>query len=249
MDDTVSVTNLYPLHRCKTIHLVRHAQGFHNVAGEKEHSAYMSEEFFDAKLTDLGWQQVDNLRKHVHSSGIDQKVELVIVSPLLRTLQTAVGVFGGGYTNETEDLLMVENALDSNRAAISSLDCPPFLAVELCRERLGVHPCDRRRSINEYRPVFPGIDFSQIESDADIMWKPDIREKNEDVGIRGMQFLNWLWTRKEREIAVVTHSGLLINTMTAFANDCHPSMKIEISKPFKNCELRSLVMIDRSGIQ
>ncbi|XP_047328476.1 phosphoglycerate mutase-like protein 1 [Impatiens glandulifera] len=244
-----NVTVLYPLHRSKIIHLVRHAQGFSNVAAEKEHSAYMLEEFFDTKITPLGWQQVDNLRKHVHSSGIAKRVELVIVSPLLRTLQTAVGVFGGGYINEKnisdQDLLMVKNALDSNQAAISSLDCPPFLAVELCRERLGVHPCDRRRNINEYKPLFPGIDFSQIESDSDILWKPDIREKNEDVGLRGMEFLNWLWTRKEKEIAVVTHSGLLLNTMKAFGNDCHPSVKIEICKPFNNCELRSVVIIDR----
>ena len=31
----------------------------------------------------------------------------------------------------------------------------------------------------------------QIESDADILWKPDVREKNEEVAARGMKFLNW----------------------------------------------------------
>jgi hypothetical protein len=30
----------------------------------------------------------------------------------------------------------VENAADSGRPAVSSLNCPPFLAVEACRERL-----------------------------------------------------------------------------------------------------------------
>jgi hypothetical protein len=37
---------------------VRHAQGIHNVAGEKDYSAYMSNDYFDAHLTDLGWNQV-----------------------------------------------------------------------------------------------------------------------------------------------------------------------------------------------
>ncbi|KAJ0750703.1 hypothetical protein HanLR1_Chr05g0185011 [Helianthus annuus] len=39
-------------------HPVRHAQGVHNVAGEKDLSAFMFEELFDAHLTPLGWEQV-----------------------------------------------------------------------------------------------------------------------------------------------------------------------------------------------
>lgn len=55
-----------------------------------------------------------------------------------RTLQTAVGVFGGGdYTNNTGVVpLMVANAGDSDRDAISSLNSPPIVAMELCREHL-----------------------------------------------------------------------------------------------------------------
>jgi hypothetical protein len=37
---------------------VRHAQGVHNVAGEKDHSALMKPDFFDASITPLGWNQV-----------------------------------------------------------------------------------------------------------------------------------------------------------------------------------------------
>ncbi|KAG2570202.1 hypothetical protein PVAP13_7KG073009 [Panicum virgatum] len=156
-------TAMYPLHRCKTIHLVRHAQGVHNVEGEKDHSAYTSPSFFDAPITPLGWRQVDYLREHVKNCGLAEKIELVICSPLLRTMQTAVGVFGGeSYTGGGgAPPLMVENAGQSERLAISSLNCPPFLAVENCRERLqGGHPCDKRRSIAEYRTIFPAIDFS-----------------------------------------------------------------------------------------
>uniref|UniRef100_A0A5B6ZBT5 Putative phosphoglycerate mutase-like protein 1 n=1 Tax=Davidia involucrata TaxID=16924 RepID=A0A5B6ZBT5_DAVIN len=191
--DATAGQSLYPLHRCKTIHLVRHAQGIHNVEGEKDHKAYLSEELFDAHLTPLGWQQVDNLRKHVHATGLSKRIDLVIVSPLLRTMQTAVGVFGGeGYTDAIDvSPLMVANAGNSGCPAISSLNCPPFIAVELCREHLGVHPCDKRRSISEYKPLFPAIDFSLIESDADILWKPDDREKNEELAARGMKFMNW----------------------------------------------------------
>ncbi|VFQ62273.1 unnamed protein product [Cuscuta campestris] len=241
---------VYPLHRCKTIHLVRHAQGFHNVEGEKDRAAYLSPHLFDANLTPLGWEQADNLRKHVHSSGLFKKVELVVTSPLLRTMQTAVGVFGGeDHADGIQDPpLMVANAGSSSRPAILSLRCPPFLAMELCREHIGVHWCDKRRSISEYKPSFPAIDFSLIEDDDDTLWKEDIRETNEEVAKRGSNFLKWLWTRKEKEIAVVTHSGFLIHTLSEFGNDCHPNVKSEICRPFKNCELRSIVIADRGMI-
>ncbi|KAL2927407.1 Phosphoglycerate mutase-like protein 1 [Bienertia sinuspersici] len=53
-------------------------------------------------------------------------------------MQTAVGVFGGeGYTGRMDVLpMMVANAGSSGRSAISSLNCPPIMAVELCREHL-----------------------------------------------------------------------------------------------------------------
>ncbi|KAL5988398.1 hypothetical protein ACLOJK_036162 [Asimina triloba] len=186
------------------LYTVRHAQGIHNVEGEKNHAAYLSPALFDAHLTPLGWDQVHNLRKHVHECGLDKKIDLVIVSPLLRTMQTAVGVFGGeNYVDGIHaSPLMVANAGNSDHPAISSLNCPSFLAVETCREHLGVHPCDKRRSINEYRTLFPAIDFSLIESDEDILWTAETREANEDVAARGMKFMNWLWTRKEKEIAI-----------------------------------------------
>ncbi|XP_010520640.1 PREDICTED: phosphoglycerate mutase-like protein 1 isoform X2 [Tarenaya hassleriana] len=210
----------------------------------------MSPEYFDAELTPLGWQQVDNLRKHVRASGLHKRIELVITSPLMRTIQTAVGVFGGdGYTNISDVVpLMVANAGNSSRAAISSLNCPPIVAVESCREHLGVHPCDQRRSIGEYQFLFPAVDFSLIETDEDKLWKADIRETTEELAARGTRFLNWLWTREEKEIAIVTHSGFLFHTLKAYGNDCHPDVKKEISKHFANCELRSMALVDRSMV-
>ena len=61
-----------------------------------------------------------------------------MVTLYCRTLQTAVGAFGGeGYTDRMDIVpLMVANAGNSGRAAISSLNCPPIIAVELCREHL-----------------------------------------------------------------------------------------------------------------
>ncbi|KAH1236273.1 Phosphoglycerate mutase-like protein 1 [Glycine max] len=280
-------SSLFPLHRCKTIHLVRHAQGIHNVEGDKNYKAYMNPDYFDAHLTPLGWQQVDNLRKHVRDSGLINTIDLVIASPLMRTLQTTVGVFGGeGYTDKTDVLpLMVANAGNSYRAAISSLNSPPIVTVELCREHLYIGiwgmvltNLPMFSSCREFIPVteeevlasinffFPLLIFHwqvlrlqmpecflfkflfQLDSDEDTWWKANVRETKEELAARGMKFLNWLWTRKEKEIAIVTHSGFLFHTLNAFGSDCHPLVKKEISKHFANCELRSMVIVDRGMI-
>ncbi|XP_057867496.1 phosphoglycerate mutase-like protein isoform X1 [Cryptomeria japonica] len=243
-------SSLYPLHRCKTLHIVRHAQGYHNVTGDIDRTVLLSHELADASLTPLGWQQVDILRKQVAIIGIASRVELVVTSPLTRTIQTAVGVFGGGYYNDSDPSppLMVAGAGRSDRAAISSSKCPPFLAMELCRERMGLHPCDQRKSISECQTLFPAIDFSLVETDEDVLWKPDAREKEYDIAARGVAFLNWLLTRMEKEIAIVSHKGFLKHTMALFGKDCHPLVRNEIHKELANCELRSFVIADRSGI-
>ena len=66
----------------------------------------------------------------------------------------------------------------------------------------------------------------------------------EELADRGGKFMNWLGTRKEKEIAIVTHRALLLHTLSAFGNYSHPLEKKELSKPFANCELRSMVIVD-----
>ena len=104
----------------KIIHFVRHAQGHHNVAGEMDYSNYQSEEYFDAKLTPKGEQQC----QHLSSSSRTLAADLLIVSPMTRTLQTASFSFPN----------LVGNC--------------PWLAMEHIREASGFHPCDRRQTLS-----------------------------------------------------------------------------------------------------
>lgn len=217
------------------------------MAGDKDPRAYLSYDLLDASLTPFGWDQVDNLREHARETGLLKKIELVVTSPLTRTMQTAGGVFGGDAYIDGVDAppLMVTDAGNSGRPSISSLDCPPFLAFELCREHLGVNPCDKRRSIGEYKSLFPAIDFSLIETNEDTWWKEDYRERYDEIAARGLKFMQWLRTRKENVIAVVSHAGFLFRTLNQFGDDCRPVIKSEISTIFANCELRSFVLVDR----
>lgn len=216
------------LHGFKILHLVRHAQGVHNAAAEENLEALMSEDLIDAPLSPLGWQQVYGLKKLVYEHDMISRIELVITSPMSRTIQTAIGVFGSTG---------VENEVATEFSSI------PTLAVELCRERLGVQPCNKRRSISKYKSLFPAVDFSLIESEDDNMWTTDYRETHEEVAARGMKFLEWLWTRKETEIAIVSHGVFLQDTLKALGKKSVNSLiQIDTIKRFQNCELRSVII-------
>lgn len=241
----------YPMHRCKVIHLVRHGQASHNKAAEKNKEAYMSEEFFDAPLTTLGWGQAQKLSEHIKLTGAI-KPQLVITSPLSRCIQTAIGVFGGGIPQQPGEsafnALMAEGVA-TERPAISSCGAPgPFMAVEWCREHIGVHPCDRRRNISELHDQYPAIDFSEIVSDEDVLWKPERRENDDEIQFRAKVFANWLMNLTEVRIAVVAHSGFLWELTRLFGEDCSNMVKKELQEGFANCEMRSIVMADKLGI-
>ncbi|KAH0921152.1 hypothetical protein HID58_021170 [Brassica napus] len=72
----------------KTLHLVRHAQGIHNVEIEKGELTALSGKLFDAHLSLTGIQQVrrmvSDMRKEISKSGLLNTVQLVITSPLRR---------------------------------------------------------------------------------------------------------------------------------------------------------------------
>jgi broad specificity phosphatase PhoE len=186
----------------KTVFFIRHGQGHHNVAGDVDYANYMKEEYFDAGLTETGWSQVRSLKGTI-------SVDLVVVSPLTRALQTATGVFQ---------------------------DCStPILAHELCREHLGVHPCDRRRTRTEYERAFPSVDFSLITDDMDVLWKSGVREKEDEIQKRIWKFLRWLSARPEKSIAVVGH-GSFFHAMWRTHYDGE-----ELPWP-SNCEIRKMTL-------
>ncbi|KEF59632.1 uncharacterized protein A1O9_04478 [Exophiala aquamarina CBS 119918] len=74
------------------VHLVRHAQGFHNL-GFEFHS------LLDPKLTPLGETQCAELQSTHFPPSAQQSISLVTASPLSRTLHTANLCFGPALKN------------------------------------------------------------------------------------------------------------------------------------------------------
>ena len=61
-------------------------------------------------------------------------------------------------------------------------NCTPLLipssVMQLCREHLGRHPCDKRRNLSHYKKQFPAVDFSLVRFCLPAMYtKSTIRPK------------------------------------------------------------------------
>jgi broad specificity phosphatase PhoE len=207
-----------PIHpRSKIVHFVRHAEGEHNVVGEVNYEDYLREDLEDAVLSEHGVSQCKQLYGECIESGAVNDAELLVVSPMRRTLQTAVHSFPH---------------------LIGKI---PWIAHELAREQTGLHPCDRRRPTSELKGEFAMVNFDLIEHEQDPYYYQftEAREPDDVIISRGRQLLQWLGTRTERNIVVVTHSAYLRIVLTNVTNlgtddDRHPH--------FRNCEMRSYAM-------
>ena len=75
----------------KYLYAVRHGEATHNVLfKEVGMMTFFDENYYDTELTDKGFNQAQDLG----NKWLDKtKMDLVIVSPLSRTLQTAVNIF------------------------------------------------------------------------------------------------------------------------------------------------------------
>ena len=168
----------------KTIYFIRHGQALHNPDVDKFGKSILdNEKYADANLTELGFSQCNSIKKDI----LDKNPDIVFVSPLTRTLQTANHLFKDSGIN--------------------------IVGLEMVRERYGWRPCDRRSGVDELKIKFPNISFENcIPGLVDPIWKKgeENRETEKQIEIRITNFLEWIKLQPEKTIAIVTHQGFLI---------------------------------------
>jgi glucosyl-3-phosphoglycerate phosphatase len=147
---------------------------------------------YDARLTPTGRNQVEAARDAAQRLGVD----LVVVSPLTRAIETCLGLFDPAQT----------------RIVVSPLH----------RERLG-NSCDIGRHPNVLSFEYPMLDFGDC---SECWWHDgpkDARgvsiEPDEVVASRIAEFKKWLGRRPEQRVAVIGH-GTFFHRLTGrhFAN-------------------------------
>ncbi|GMH46885.1 hypothetical protein TrRE_jg7806, partial [Triparma retinervis] len=126
--------------------------------------------------------------------------DLVVVSPLTRTLETARHIFKRGRMPGQPTFMDDKcRRTDSLTGQEFSLPAPRMLVREECRERWGEYVCDGRRSITEIYPEFPDFDFSEVANDDDVFYGAE-RESDEHCCKRAQGFLEWLNRRPEKAL-------------------------------------------------
>jgi len=136
-------------------------------------------------------------------------LDLIIVSPLRRALQTCNAIFG------TEPLI--------NRRTGERI---PIVARALTTESpQGSHLCNKRgTSRSEAAAAYPHIDFTEL-AEEDVVWQEAFRategkgENSEMIQARADEFVATLRSAPEEKVAIVSHSGLLTAILYGAGND------------------------------
>ena len=214
---------LVPEGGTKRVLLARHGEGHHNVAGQRDVKNYRLWEYQDARLTERGRRQAAALGGHLERSGLVSEVDLVVVTPLSRSIETAT------------------TAMGTRGPSV------PFVCHEGPREILGPNPCDKRRSLSELRADFPHVDFALVRGgEEDALFDEARREPEEAIARRAWDFLDWLSRRPERTFLVVTHQVFLQVLSQEGCGHLTGDLAAHLQRPFRNCELRS-VLIHAAG--
>ena len=187
----------------KNILCIRHGRAFHNVLSDKiGEKAFSLKESFDAPLVEEGILQAKELGEN---SKQLKNIDIVFVSPLTRTLQTA------------------ENIFEKNQKV-------KIVALDKIKEfPQGIDICNKRRNRIELKEKFKKVDFSLLDSDSDQMWREDRYEKVDELKERIDEFKKFVMNENDNNIAIVSHNNFLKELLfqncddeTFILDHCHP---------------------------
>ena len=187
----------------KNILCIRHGRAVHNVlCDEIGEEAYFLKESYDAPLVEEGILQAKELG---NNSKQLKNIDIVFVSPLTRTLQTAENIFK-----------------KNQKVKIVALD-------KIKEFPQGIDICNKRRNRIELKEKFKKVDFSLLDSDSDQMWREDRYEKVEELKERIDEFKKFVTNGNDNNIAIVSHNNFLKELLfqncddeTFILDHCHP---------------------------
>ena len=174
----------------KKVFLIRHAQSYANVANDLDNPKY----YYDSPITNMGKQQALKAKDKLSNINFD----LLVCSPLTRTLETFLAIF--------------ENPISNT------------IILPLVREHLD-HSCDVGSNPNILQKKFPNLKFDGIDK---FWWNNNIfiderkikKESLYDLDKRVTLFKDWIRKREEQTIGVVSHGTFISRIIHTFLDNC-----------------------------
>jgi broad specificity phosphatase PhoE len=105
----------------------------------------------------------------------------------------------------------LSRAIETSTLAFASLpphERPPVVALEALRPKVSYHMHSKRSARSVLTKRFPNVDLARLADDQDTLWTPT-PEARASLDARARAFLQVLFSRPERNVAVVTHFTLL----------------------------------------
>ena len=182
----------------KKLFCIRHGTSEHNVRyyeigelafNEKEDTTLLASGIEEARNLGSNWTEIDN-------------IELVLVSPLSRTLETATQIF----TTQIFD----------KKIPMIALDC----LIEWTQHS---ELCNKRKAKKDIVDKYPHVNFDRIANE--LYWNSKENESYESLKERVEFAKSWIRMRKENKIAIVSHSSYLAEFLNGEIIDKNDQLK------------------------
>ncbi|EAZ62945.2 hypothetical protein PICST_40227 [Scheffersomyces stipitis CBS 6054] len=197
VDELTSLNKHHHHKQYKLFLLQRHGEGFHNIAPDlvanwtcqwQMQDGNDEMEWYDARLTEVGHEQITNLSKSIETEIERRQMPLpesFYVSPMRRTL-------------ETWDLTW------------STITKQQPLIKEFARETYGIGTESKRHTKEYIGQNYPFAVFEAGFSQNDELWKSEVHESNQHRNYRAAQLLSDIFINDSNQIiSIVSHSGLI----------------------------------------
>jgi broad specificity phosphatase PhoE len=168
----------------RRLHLIRHAQGYHNLCLENH-------QLPDPLLTPLGEQESVALSKKIKE--LDLSIDCIVASPSRRALYTALLTFRDVLISRPNLRIIALPELQETAA----LPCDVGLPLQELQQEFKGRP----------------VDFSLLDQDWNNKLSGPFAPRVDLIQARAQKARKFLQSRPEHEVAVVTH-GVLLHFLT-----------------------------------
>ena len=199
----------------KKIYCIRHGKALNNLLYPLIGSiAYTDEKYTDSPLVDEGEYQSEKLGLTWNNK---KNVQVVFVSPLIRTLDTAINIF------RNTDIKLIANE-------------------EIIEYPQSKEYCNLRKSKSELIKKYPTVDFSNL-NEKPKYWKGEIEETFKDLQVRDLDFKNMLKISNYKKICIISHSSYLKQFLFGFVDTVNEKQELKHCFPYEK-HLQQLIVTE-----